>query len=65
MMRERGDDNVKERRKMIFIIDVHTAGEQRPLFNQEKPLRELKEERGNPTHIGGRSIQRERERIKV
>ena len=36
------------------------SGSKRPLFNQEKPLRELKEQRGNPAHIGG-EIQRERE----
>ena len=51
-------------RRKIFIIDVHTPpGSNRPLFNQEKPLRELKEERGNPAHIGG-EIQRERDSIK-
>ena len=38
MMRERGDDIVKERRKMIFIIDVHTAlGSKPPFQSREAP----------------------------
>ena len=36
------------------------VGSSRPLFNQEKPLRELEEQRGNPAHIGG-DPERERE----
>ena len=38
------------------------AGSKRPLFNQEKPLRELEEQRGNPAHIGG-DPERERESV--
>lgn len=58
MMRERGDDNVEE--DDFYNWCPHRTGEQEPLFNQEKPLRELKEQRGNPAHIGG-EIQRERD----